>query len=130
MGISNDEDLRLSDSDAQETLPLYEEAHKPSPVTSLPPPEATPDEVRDWIVQALQARGHGIDYARRVAAKWSHGTGQELKSYPLSMRLQIFGPEDAWAVSRELRIIAFREQDAKLVKQRPYFREYSCRHSS
>lgn len=94
MGLLNDEESRHS-SDAAESLPLYEEHHDVSEHDLTPPADkATPDEVRDYLVAILRARGSGLDYARRVAAKWSMGTGQELRSYPTQMYKDIFGPEE------------------------------------
>ena len=112
MGYSSNEELRPSTSDAEETLPLYEESH-PYDVSGLTPPEpkATPDEVRDFIVQAMQARGLGIDHARRVGAKWTLGTGRELRQYPVAMYRDIFGPEDGWVVYKEVRVLFYKKED-------------------
>lgn len=58
MGQTNDEEARTSTSDVEETLPLYTEAEEHQLTEAkIPPPEATPDELRDFVVQVMQARG-------------------------------------------------------------------------
>jgi hypothetical protein len=48
---NNEEEARLSTSDADETLPLYEDSQRAAVGDMTPPePKATPDEVRDFIV--------------------------------------------------------------------------------
>lgn len=113
MGRANDEEARLSDVDGQESLPLYEEAHPyHGGEVVLPAPAASPDQVRDFLVQLLQTRCNiGIDHGRRIAARWTRGTGKELRTYPLSMYKDIFGSmEDTWAVYREVRILQYTKE--------------------
>ena len=112
MGYSNDEELRPSTPDAEETLPLYEESRRDcAPELKTPDPKATPDEVRDFLVQVMQSRGVGLDHARRVAGCWALGTGRELRSYPVDMYHDIFGPEDGWVVYKEVRVLFYKKEN-------------------
>jgi hypothetical protein len=117
MGYANDAE-RLSTSDAEETLPLYEDSQGAAVVGDLTPPEpkATPDEVRDFIVEVMRARGIGLDYARRVAARWTIGTGRELRQYPPPMFKDIFGPEDGWIVYKAARSLYYEKEKEKKKK--------------
>lgn len=89
-----------------EGLPLYSDITVTSPSALTAPSEkATPDEVREFLVQLLtQNRGLHPDHARRVAAKWTLGTGRELTSYPPQLYAEIFGLEDAWMVYKEAKL--------------------------
>lgn len=99
----------------EENLPLYEEfqvseAH--GEVNTLPPPSATPDEVRDFLAQLLTTkRNLPQDQVRRIVAKWTIGTGVELRSYPASMFLDIFGREDGWITYREVRLAVLKAKN-------------------
>ncbi len=120
MGYANDEEAgRLSNGELDETLPLYEDTEA-GPATDLTPPEpkATPDEVRDFIVGAMRSRGIGLDHARRVASKWTLGTGRELRQYPASMFRDLFGAEDGWVVYKEVRVRYYTHEAAKGPNQR------------
>lgn len=58
MGLTKDQEARASTSDAEEMLPLYTETEGQQPdELKSPAPEATADEVRDFLVQVLQKRG-------------------------------------------------------------------------
>ena len=107
MGLSNDIDARSSTPEADETLPLYED-HVP---TELQPPEpkATPDEVRDFLVAVMQRRGLGIDHARRLAGKWTLGTGRELRSYPVGQLQGAKGPTEVTQSDLTLTPLLFSE---------------------
>ncbi|GAB7360126.1 hypothetical protein MBLNU230_g7889t1 [Neophaeotheca triangularis] len=96
-------------SETEEMLPLYTESHIQREADgSIKPPDAkaTPDQVRDFIVELLTTkRSLHIDHARRVAAKWTMGNGQEMLSYPPSMYRDIFGFEDGWIVYKEIHTV-------------------------
>lgn len=89
-----------------EGLPLYSDITVTSPGQLTAPGEkATPDEVREFLVQLLiRNRGLHPDHARRVASKWTLGTGRELISYPPLLYAEIFGLEDAWMVYKEAKL--------------------------
>jgi hypothetical protein len=72
--------------------PLYQ---KLKPI--LPPPWAAPTEVADFLVRLLVANNVPVDRATCIAAKWTLGSGKELRDYPAVMYLDIFEKEDAWA---------------------------------
>lgn len=95
--------------DSEEMLPLYTEMHaRHSASDSITPPAATatPDQVRDFIVELLTTtRGLHIDHARRVAARWTLGNGQEMRAYPPWMYRDIFGFEDGWIVYKEVHVV-------------------------
>jgi hypothetical protein len=78
----------------------------------LPSVNATPDEVRDFITRLLvNRRGFPQDHVRRAVAKWTVGSGQELRSYSPSMYLDLFGREDGWIIYREVKLCIYREQN-------------------
>ncbi|KEQ60271.1 uncharacterized protein M437DRAFT_54686 [Aureobasidium melanogenum CBS 110374] len=89
-----------------EGLPLYSDITVTSPgELTVPAEKATPDEVREFLVKLLvQNRGLHQDHARRVASKWTLGTGRELISYPPLLYAEIFGLEDAWMVYKEAKV--------------------------
>lgn len=93
-------------SNGGEGLPLYSDITVTSPAElSVPAERATPDEVREFLVQLLvKNRGLHQDHARRVASKWTLGTGRELISYPPLLYAEIFGLEDAWMVYKEAKV--------------------------
>ena len=97
---------------AEENLPLYEEfQHSEGQNDVLPDARATPMEVADFLTHLLiDARGMSTDGARRVAAMWTKGTGQELRSFPPAMYFEIFGKEDGWIVYREVHLALHREK--------------------
>lgn len=122
MGILEDPEAPTSplsnsaeDMANEELLPLYSETHQTS-LGSLqqPQPRATPDQVRDFLVQLLVAnRGLPVDHARRIAAKWTKGTGREVASYPPLMYCDIFGFEDGWIVYKEAKLFIANENNKK-----------------
>ncbi|KAG9700475.1 hypothetical protein KCU95_g2028, partial [Aureobasidium melanogenum] len=89
-----------------EGLPLYSDITVTSPgELTVPAEKATPDEVREFLVKLLvQNRGLHQDHARRVASKWTLGTGRELMSYPPRLYAEMFGLEDAWMVYKEAKL--------------------------
>lgn len=97
---------------ADENLPLYEEfQHAEGQGDELPNKKATPMEVSDFLTHLLiNTRGMSTDGARRVAALWTRGTGQELRSFPPAMFFEIFGKEDGWIVFREVHLAIHREK--------------------
>ena len=77
-----------------------------------PSVNATPEEVRDFITRLLiNRRGLPQDHVRRAVAKWTVGSGRELRSYTPSMYLDIFGREDGWIVYREVKLSIYCEQN-------------------
>jgi hypothetical protein len=109
-----EEAIPLTSADGDDTLPLYEDTESgPSSDLSPPTETATPDDVRAYIISVMLARGIGLDHARRVAARWTLGTGRELRQYPATMFKEIFGPEDGWVVFKETRVPYYREDRKK-----------------
>ena len=104
-----------TDSAADEGLPLYTSLDISTPDTLTAPSEkATPDEVREFLIALLiKNRGLNQDHARRVAAKWTLGTGRELISYPPLLYAEIFGLEDAWMVYKEAKVFMKTEERNK-----------------
>ncbi|CAC9887150.1 unnamed protein product [Aureobasidium pullulans] len=80
------------DAEGGEGLPLYSDISiAQTGELVAPDPKATPDEVRDFLVRLLiKNRGLHEDHARRVASKWTLGTGRELSSYPPLLYAEIF----------------------------------------
>ncbi|KAI4844224.1 hypothetical protein E4T44_06313 [Aureobasidium sp. EXF-8845] len=103
------------DSTTNEGLPLYTSLEVSTPDTLTAPSErATPDEVREFLVALLiKNRGLNQDHARRVASKWTLGTGRELTSYPPLLYAEIFGLEDAWMVYKEAKLFLKTEEKKK-----------------
>ncbi|KAI5205134.1 hypothetical protein E4T39_03186 [Aureobasidium subglaciale] len=98
--------MSLGDAENGEGLPLYSDISVTTQGNlSAPGEKATPDEVREFLVSLLiKNRGLHQDHARRVAAKWTLGTGRELSSYPPLLYAEIFGLEDAWMVYKEAKL--------------------------
>jgi hypothetical protein len=99
-----------------ENLPLYEEFQysDQQDIVALPSIKATPVEVADFLVPVLVSTDMSVDQARRVAAKWTRGSGQELRSYPPTMFFEIFGKEDGWIVYREVKMALHNERNKKI----------------
>jgi hypothetical protein len=116
MGRQSSSSPRSSiDSTANEGLPLYTSLEVSTPDTLTAPSEkATPDEVREFLVALLvKNRGLNQDHARRVASKWTLGTGRELNTYPPLLYAEIFGLEDAWMVYKEAKLFIKTEEKKK-----------------
>lgn len=80
----------------------------------LPKPEATPQQVRAYIEHLLTTkRTLPADHAQRIAAKWTTGNGQDLRSYPPAMYLEIFGREDGWTVYMEVKVCIYLQEGEK-----------------
>jgi hypothetical protein len=96
----------IDDSTNIEGLPLYSDLTITPPAELTAPSEkASPDEVRNFLVQLLiQNRGLHQDHARRIASRWTLGTGRELISYTPTLYAEIFGLEDAWMVYKEAKV--------------------------
>jgi hypothetical protein len=62
----------------------------------LPPSWAPPTEVTCFLVCLLVTNDVPVDRAKRIANKWTLGSGKELRDYPAVMYLQVLGNEDAW----------------------------------
>jgi hypothetical protein len=88
-------------------------SEKDLPPNDVPPSiNATPDEVRDFITRLLiNRRGLPQDHVRRAVAKWTVGSGRELRSYTPSMYLDLFGREDGWIIYREVKLSIYCEQN-------------------
>lgn len=122
------------DHDSEETLPLYNasssETHQPlslSGSTKPPDPRATPAEVRDFLVHLLtSSRGLQLDHARRVAARWTMGTGRELRAYPPLMYRDIFDFEDGWIVYKEVKMCFYSEEERQAGFQRWWRTKGKC----
>lgn len=106
-----------SHANDEETLPLYssfQESSENNKTDSLPESKANPDEVRDYLTSLLiEKRNLHIDHVRRIVSKWTVGTGQELRSYPPQMYLDLFGREDGWMVYKEVKLVEMREKAEK-----------------
>jgi len=97
-------------------LPTYEQFQSTDAATveTLPETTATADQIRDFLVHHLTSkRGLAPDHARRIASKWTIGNGKELRSYPPSMYLDIFGREDGWVVYKEVKTCIIRAEQNK-----------------
>lgn len=97
-------------------LPTYEQFQSTDSATAetLPEKIATADQIRDFLVHLLTSkRGLALDHARRIASKWTIGNGKELRSYPPSMYLDIFGREDGWVVYKEVKTCIIRAEQSK-----------------
>ncbi|THZ09660.1 hypothetical protein D6C95_01123 [Aureobasidium pullulans] len=103
------------DAEGGEGLPLYSDISvAQAGELTAPPEKATADEVREFLMQLLiKNRGLHQDHARRVASKWTLGTGRELISYPPSLYAEIFGLEDAWMVYKEAKVFIGTEKNKK-----------------
>lgn len=99
----------------EEALPLYENLSQSEDKSGkLPEPKAGPNEVRDFITDLLvHRRNLHLDHVRRIVSKWTVGTGQELRSYPPSMFLDLFGREDGWMVYKEVKLTHMRQKKQK-----------------
>lgn len=99
-------------SELEEGLPLYAEVQYTEALPDLlPRAKASPMEVSDFLSYLLTDSRHmSTDRARRLAALWTKGTGQELRSYSPAMYFEIFGKEDDWIVYREVHLALHRER--------------------
>lgn len=99
-------------SELEEGLPLCAELQYTETLPNLlPHAKASPMEVSDFLTYLLtDARHMSTEGARRVAALWTKGTGQELRSYSPAMYFEIFGKEDGWIVYREAHLALHREE--------------------
>lgn len=103
MGLFKSEEQLEASKDSDELLPQHDTSTHVAP--ALLEPTATPDEVRSFLSQILRNRGIASDYAERIASRWTLGTGKELRSYPVAMFRQIFGPdEEGWMVYMAVRV--------------------------
>jgi len=102
----------LSELEAEEGLTFYVELQYTEALPDLlPHAKASPMEVSDFLVHLLtSSRELSTDGARRLAALWTKGTGQELRSYSPAMYFEIFGTEDGWIVYREVHLALHREK--------------------
>ena len=111
MDHSNEEKPLDATTDVDELLSLQDTAAEPK----LPDPKAPPDEVLDYLIGLMRSRGVPPDYARRVAARWTVGTGRELRSYPVAMFIKMFGhDEDGWMIYKAVKTQVYREYNREL----------------
>lgn len=90
-----------------------------------PDAKATPDQVRDFIVELLTKRRNlHIDHARRIASRWTMGTGQELGAYPPTMFGEMFGYEPGLIVYKETRVALLDHSKAKHARVRAVVYKY------
>lgn len=99
-------------SELEEGLPLYAELqYTESQSDVVPHAKASPMGVSEFLIHLLtDSRDMSTDGARRLAALWTKGTGQELRSYSPAMYFEIFGTEDGWIVYREVHLAIHREK--------------------
>lgn len=108
-----------SEHAAEETLPLYEEfQYSETQADIIPPPTATPVEVRDYLASLLKNK-HSLpeDHARRVVSRWTLGTGRELRNYTPQMYLDILGHEEGWFLYRDVRMDLYRSRTVTSVQK-------------
>jgi hypothetical protein len=102
----------------EEGLPLYQGFQHLEEAEEVPPTKkASPDEVRQFLARLLTSqRGLPEDHIRRAVAKWTVGSGQELRSYSPAMYLDIFGLEDGWIIYSEVKLCIYKEKDREAKK--------------
>lgn len=125
MNKSPTHSLKKEQGEGEEHLPLYSPNRDSSESTSpnhslLPARDASPELIRLFLTHLLTTtRGLELSHADTIASCWKIGKGQELRSYPPAMYLEIFGMEDGWVVYREVRLCVLREEyEAKMEKAR------------
>lgn len=98
---------------SEKDLPFNENSENTEAPNDVPPSvNATPEEVRDFIIRLLiNRRGLPHDHVRRAVAKWTVGSGRELRSYTPSMYLDVFGREDGWIIYREVKLCIYCAQN-------------------
>ncbi|KAI7570913.1 hypothetical protein KC343_g1319 [Hortaea werneckii] len=103
----------------EEHLPLYGGfEHEQVDQNALPASTASPDEVRQFIMHILVSRRQlPTDHARRVAARWTVGSGLELRTYSPSMYLELFGSEDGWILYKEVKLMMHAESKKKPINR-------------
>ncbi|GAB1731668.1 hypothetical protein NU195Hw_g4712t1 [Hortaea werneckii] len=103
----------------EEHLPLYGGfEHEQVNQNALPASTASPDEVRQFIMHILVSRRQlPTDHARRVAARWTVGSGLELRTYSPSMYLELFGSEDGWILYKEVKLMMHAESKKKPINR-------------
>jgi hypothetical protein len=121
MDVSRSSSPSKRSSDEDHLLPTYEQFQSTSSKASdaLPDETATPDQIRDFLVQLLTTkRGISVEHAQSIASKWTISGGKELRSYPPLMYTDIFGREDGYIVYREVKTLVYqREIDEKKQKK-------------
>lgn len=122
---TNEQAASSSSSSDVELLPTYEQS---TDVEESPEATATPEEVREFLRRLLIAkRNLTAEHAERVAAKWTTGTGQELRGYPPLMYFEVFGREDGWAVYKEAQLCMYICERKKRTKSGPMTIESMCK---
>merc|ERR1711939_56540 len=99
----------------EEHLPVYQRSEQ-ADSNILPASQASAEEVRHFIIHVLVSRRQlSLDDARRVATRWTVGSGLELRTYSPSMYLEVFGSEHGWILYKELRPIIDAESQGKTI---------------
>jgi hypothetical protein len=94
-------------------VPLSSATETPSKRPVLPRPDATPSEVRRFLVDVLVRHGLQTTRAAETAEKWTIGNGQQLRDYPVSMYCRIFGAnEETWVVYANVMPLVYEESAA------------------
>lgn len=88
----------------EERSPIYEETlNANNDHTTFPSKFAGPDEIRDFLMHLLIFKSRlSEEHAQKVAARWSTGSGGELRSLSLAGYLDTFGWTDGRIVYKEV----------------------------
>jgi hypothetical protein len=108
-------------SDETTLLPTYEQSQStPSEASvTLPSETATPEQVREFLVQLLIAKRSFSDaHACRIASEWKLAGGKELRTYGPSWYRDFFGRgEEGLIVFKEVKTLVYqRELDERKAK--------------
>lgn len=122
--------LRKTSIDVESLLPTYEHHQSTGVENEISPPEetATADDLRVFLTQLLiSERGLTPDHAHDIASRWKTGNGKELRTYPATMYLDIFGREDGWVVYRETKLcLAQDKKDKGDTAPLPFWHRCKC----
>jgi hypothetical protein len=122
MAVSRSSSPSKRSSDEEHLLPTYEQFQTTPSDTSdtLPEETANSEQIRDFLEQLLTTkRGISVDHARRIASKWTISNGKELRNYPPTMYMEIFGREDGYIVYREVKTLVYQQKfDEKKEKKK------------
>ena len=112
-----DDAISLEELEAADTRKLLppstddDEDLPPAYDLPAPPKSATAGQVREYICEVLRRRGVASALAESISARWTTGTGVELREYPIEMYYTIFGSdEDVWAVYAAVKGQLYREK--------------------
>lgn len=104
-------------SSKETQLPLFEDRqHAILSTATLPAANATPAQVHGFLVYILTSKGgFAVENAQRIAARWTLGTGRELRSYPPFMYLDTFGRQEGWLIYREVKLCIYHEKNKSIL---------------